>query len=252
MFTVKDYTIKFIFLAMLQLGAATQLIFAQQPSRQTYTVRGEILSLVDGLPLANIRVALKGTDFQAVSNSAGVFEIKGVPAGTYDIIAKYPDFDATILKDVIVPPPAKKSFVFNLEPADGAKPLPYVDSPAPDSLGYLEGEIGVNIDAYSAALENGNLVLKAIVVADPRHSYFYPQEWKILPVSDQIFRFKFYLPKGKSYRLYLVWQETQEAFLFHRILDVIRAPENPKAALVFDLSAQSKISGIRYAFTKGV
>lgn len=249
MFAVKDYKIRFLFLTLLQLGIATQFLFAQQPTRQTYTVRGEILSLVDGLPLANIRVALKGTDYQAVSNSAGVFEVKGVPAGTYDVIAKYPDFDATILKDVIVPPTAQKSFVFNLEPAEQTKPLPYIDSPAPDSLGYLEGEIIVNIDAYNASLENGNLVLKGVVVGDSRFGYYYPQKWKILPVNDQNFRFKFYLPRGKSYRLYLVWHETQEAFLYDRIIDVIRAPENPKAALTFDLSAQSKISGIRYSFT---
>ncbi|MFQ5628681.1 MAG: carboxypeptidase-like regulatory domain-containing protein, partial [bacterium] len=125
MFNEKDKNHAALFLVLLNICTFAVFAQAQQPGRQTYTVRGEILSLVDGLPLANIRVYLKGTDYNAVSDSAGVFVIKGVPTGTYDVIAKYPDFDATILKDVIVPPPARKSFVFNLEPAEKATPLPY-------------------------------------------------------------------------------------------------------------------------------
>lgn len=213
----------------------SHMAYGQVQEGKTYTVRGEILSLVDGLPLSNIAVFLKGTDYTAHSDSNGVFEIKKVPAGVYDVIAKYPDFDATILKGVAVPPSAKKSFVFNLEPADNSKPLPYLNSPPPDSLGFIEGEIKVQIDAYSAAMDNGFLLLKAAVAGDLRQGYIYPQRWKILPVNDQNFRYKFYLPKGKSYRLYLIWQETREAYLYDRILDVVRAKDNPQAALVFDL-----------------
>ena len=220
---------------------------AQTARRQTYTVRGEILSLVDGLPLPNIRVYLKGTEYSAISDSNGVFEIKGVPAGVYDVIAKYPDFDATILKDVAVPPTAKKSFVFNLEPATAAKSLPFVDRPAPDSLGYLEGELTVRIDAYSPTLEQGYLQLRAAVAGDIRQGYLYPQQWKILPVDDQRFRFKFYVPRGKRYRLYVIWREAREAYIADRIVDVFRAPNDPKAAAIFDLRARRLRTGIRYS-----
>lgn len=245
MFKVKDKTPAFALFILLSMMICVQSAFAQQTNRKTYTVRGEILSLVDGLPLANIAVYLKGTDHSAYSDSNGVFEIKGVPAGTYDVIAKYPDFDATILKGVAVPPPAKKSFVFNLEPANNSRPLPYLTSPPPDSLGLIEGEIRVKIDAYSAAMENGRLLLKAAVAGDMRQGYLYPQKWKILPVDDQNFRFKFYLPKGKSYRLYLIWQEAREPFVYDRIIDVVRASDNPQAALLFDLSGRS-IRSVRY------
>lgn len=248
MFTVKDYSLKNLYFVLLLISLALGTLHAQQTRRQTYTVRGEILSLVDGLPLPNIRVYLKGTDYNAVSDSAGVFRIKGVPAGAYDVIAKYPDFDATILKDVVVPPPARKSFVFNLEPAEATAPLPYYDKPAPDSLGYLEGLIKVEIDAYNTSLEKGYLLLRAVVAGDPRQTFIYPQKWKILPVDDQSFRFKFFIPKGKSYRLYLIWQEKREAYVSDRIVDVLRALDNPQAALVFDLSSNASISDIRYAF----
>ena len=248
MFTEKDCSLKRLYLVLLLIGLTLGTLQAQQPGRQTYTVRGEILSLVDGLPLANIRVYLKGTDYNAISDSAGVFRINGVPAGTYDVIAQYPDFDATILKDVAVPPPAKKSFVFNLEPAEKATPLPYFDKPAPDTLGYLEGEIKVKIDSYNTSLENGHLLLRAVVAGDLRQGFIYPQKWKILPVDDQNFRFKFFLPKGVSYRLYLIWQEQREAYVSDRIVDVRRAQDNPQAALVFDLSSRASITGIRYAF----
>ncbi|MFQ5633432.1 MAG: hypothetical protein ACE5I1_32090, partial [bacterium] len=114
--------------------------------------------------------------------------------------------------------------------------------------GYLEGEIKVKIDSYNASLEKGHLLLRAVVAGDLRQGFIYPQKWKILPVDDQSFRFKFHLPKNKTYRLYLIWQEVQEAFVSDRIVDVLRAQDNPQAALVFDLSMRASISGIQYAF----
>lgn len=233
-------------LTMTSLLLLCSQVMGQIPTRQTYTVRGEILSLIDGLPLPNIEVYLKGTNYSAISDSNGVFQIKGVPAGTYDIVAKYPDFDATILKDVVVPPPARKSYVFNLEPVAATRSLPYVDRPAPDTLGSLQGEITIRIDAYSKDLERGYLQLRATVVGDLRQGYLYPQEWKVLPVDDQRFRFRFYLPKGKRYRLFLIWREPKDAYTVDRIVDVVRSEKDPSSAIVFDLRTQSMYTGIHY------
>lgn len=234
-----------VLLALLA-GYVPQPLHAQKHAQQTYTVRGEILSLVDGLPLANITVYLKDTEFTAVSDTGGVFAIKGVPAGVYDVVAKYPDFDATILKNVEVPPRSRKDFVFNLEPTNGASSLPYLDRPAPDSLGYVQGEVSVAIDTFKTGFENGRLLLRAAVAGDITMGYLYPQEWKLLPVKEQRFRFKFYLPKGKRYRLYLIWRERREAFTVDRIIDVIREPGRPNTAAIFNLQALGSVSGIRY------
>lgn len=215
---------------------------AQGTSVQTYTVRGQIFSMIDGLPLANIQVNLKGTDLSGVTDATGTFSIRGVPPGTYDIVAKYPDFDAVVLKNVSVPPRTGQSFVFNLEPQNGPTPLPFVDSRVPDSLGFVQGEVNVRIQAYDSRFESGRLVLRAVPAGDANIAYVYPAGWKLLPVQEQRFRFKFYLPEGKQYRLQLVWQEEQEAYLAERVVDEVRQPAQ------FDLRQRKSISDVLIDF----
>lgn len=222
---------------------------AQVPTQPTtYTVRGQVLSLLDGLPIADIEVYLKGTTLHATSDSNGVFVIRGVPPGAYDVVAKYPDFDATILQNVQVPPRAQQTFVFNLEPKTTQKPLPFLDVAPGDSLGVLEGSVEVKIDTFKSHYQDGFLVLRATVAGNLTTSYVYPQKWRLLAVHEQDFRFKFFLPRDKVYRLYLVWQEASSTSIAERIVEVARKSDTPQEAALFDLQTQQIHSQIRIMF----
>lgn len=236
-------------IASLLLAAGMLLHEAPAHAQRTYTVKGQVFSLVDGLPLPDIRVALKGTTFAGVTDSTGTFRIRGVPPGTYDVIAKYPDFDATILRGVRVPPATQKAFVFNLEPAREVAPIPLksvVD--VPDSLGLLEGVIHVRIDTFRTSLERGHLVLKAVVKGNLLESYTYPQHWTLLPQEQQYMRFRFFVPVGQEYRLYLIWQEKKDDFLRERIVDVARDPRDAQRAATFDLRTRREIRNVDISF----
>ncbi len=234
--------------AFLFILILTTHLFSQQNGQgRTYTVRGQILSLVDNLPLANIQVQLSGTDFTGVTNEGGQFEIKGVPRGEYDVIAKYPDFDVTVLRNVQVPPQSRQEFVFELDPVEDAEPLPYTDViDLPDSLGAIEGEIIANLEQFSASLGNGQVILKATVAGNLTKGFLYPKKWKLLPDKEQTFRFKFVLPKGEKYRLYLVWQETKDTYIEDRIIDVVRAAASQNQAALFDLTVRDEYKDVSY------
>ncbi|MDQ7062609.1 MAG: carboxypeptidase regulatory-like domain-containing protein [candidate division KSB1 bacterium] len=213
---------------------------AQRP--QTYTLRGQIVSLVDGLPLPGIRVQLKGTSLSAVTDSTGTFVIRKVPQGAYELVAKYPDFEATILKNILIPPRKRQSFVFTLNPVTQPPPLPLSPDELADSLAVLEGRVRVVIDTFRTCYEKGWLVLKAVVAGRIIESYLYPQRWRLLPAPELEFRFLFVVPAGKIYHLYLLWQEEGKGFLKETILHVFRQRD---LARRFDLKQSRHISDIR-------
>jgi len=215
-----------------------------QTSRKTYTVKGQILSSLDGLPMADIKVNLQGTAFFATTNAMGQFAIPGVPVGTYNVIAKYPDFDATVLNGVEVPPSARKSFVFNLDPTDAQKPMPLVDSFVPDYLGTLSGFVNVRIDTFHTAFRDGKLALKAVSVKNALRSFYYPTLWELLPIKDQRFRFEFSLPLQEEYRFYLVWQKETEHYKEEKTVDVVRKDNEQNRVRLFDFKSERRISDI--------
>ena len=226
----------------LWLGWQPESLPAQSP--RTYTLKGQILSLLDGMPLPGISVYLKGTSLTAVTDSAGVFRIRRVPPGTYDLVAKYPDFEATILRGINIPPKARKSFVFTLQPEKEVAPVPLIDSVKVDTLGWLEGQVNVRIDTFYQVFEEGWLVLKAMVAGNITESYIYPRLWKLLPVEEQHFRFKFFLPTGKKYRLYLIWRQESGGIIRENIVEVARHPQHPGRARLFDLTNRRSLTGI--------
>ncbi|KAA3616436.1 MAG: carboxypeptidase regulatory-like domain-containing protein [Calditrichaeota bacterium] len=218
-------------------------VFGQKPI--TYTVKGQVLSLTDQLPLPDIKVVLKDTDYSAVTDSLGVFRIFGVRRGIYDIVAKYPDFDATILKNVAIPPSTKKEYIFNLTSND--KQLPYVDTRRDGNYGVLKGQVHVNIDTFKTYFSDGRLLLRAAKAGELTRSYLYPRYFEILPVSEQNFRFQFNLPRGQYYHLYLIWQVEKEAFVFEQIVDVARDEINPEMAKKFNLIELDQMTNIIFS-----
>jgi hypothetical protein len=96
--------------ALLLLGLCTaSTLQAQLKLPRTYTIRGQIFSVLDNLPIPNVQVVLKGTELGAKTDSTGVFEIHKVPPGIYDLVAKYPDFDAVILSGIEIPPKTQRT-----------------------------------------------------------------------------------------------------------------------------------------------
>ncbi|HHL72338.1 MAG TPA: carboxypeptidase regulatory-like domain-containing protein [Bacteroidetes bacterium] len=219
---------------------------------RTYTVRGQILSLTDNLPIPGIEVYLKGTEYTAVTDSMGNFSISGVPPGVYDVIARYPDFDATVLRGVQVPPRARQEYVFNLQPRQKPAPLPFIDMEPSDSLGILEGTVIARIDTFKSYFKTGYLQLKAVKRNDLTRSYYYPVQWDVLPVAEQEYRFRFVLPRGQTYHLYVVWRSETPAYIEERILDVARKPENPRAVRRFDLRDEEHIRDIEIQVHTGM
>lgn len=217
---------------------------AQAQKTRTYTLRGQILSLIDGLPIPNISVYLKGTTLSAVTDSQGVFQIRRVPPGTYDLVARYPDFEATILKGIDIPPRQPRSFVFTLRPERETADLPLITPANTDSMGWLEGRVHVRIDTFRSDFESGWLELKAVVAGKLTESYVYPRRWRLLPVQEQDFRFKFFLPVGKRYHLYLVWRAERPGLIAEYLVDVARLPDNAKVVRTFDLSQSRYHPGI--------
>lgn len=234
---------------VIALGGFSGLASLRAQGPQTYTLRGQVYSILDGLPLPNIRVALKGTALTGLTDSSGTFSIRGVPRGRYDLIAKYPNFDATILHDVEIPPSRQQSFVFNLKPVEAIAPLPMRTlRDMPDTLGLLSGTIAVAIDTFLTTYEKGRLVLRAVVRGNLLESYTYSQEWQLLAAARQDFRFQFALPRGKEYRLYLVWRERLANSVKERIVDVVRSEHDAATAATFDLNYQRHIQNVHFSF----
>ncbi len=233
-------------LCALWLMAVAAMLISERPAAaqrtQTYTLRGQIVSLLDGLPLPGIRVKLKGTRLEAVTDSSGTFLIHKVPRGVYELVAKYPDFEATILKNIEVPPRTRQSFVFTLNPETLRPPLPVSLDRLSDSLAVLEGVVSAVIDTFRSRYEKGWLMLKAVVAGKITESYLYPQRWKLLPQPENNYRFQFVLPAGKVYHLFLLWQEEGRGFLKETILHVFR--QNGRARR-FDLTRKRRIGDIR-------
>ncbi|MCA9733985.1 MAG: carboxypeptidase regulatory-like domain-containing protein [Deferribacteres bacterium] len=240
----RDWWARFsLFTMVLFFFIATYNVHAQQ--ERTYTVKGKILSLTDGLPIKSIKVVLKGTDFSAETDSNGTFRIVGVNRGVYDIVAKYPDFDATVLKDVAIPPTEKKDYVFNLTSNDHF--LPYADQAIDENLGLLQGTVHVKIDTFKNFFSDGRLILRAAKAGELTSSYLYPRHFEILPVTEQDFRFQFYLPRGQKYHLYLLWQRENNAYVFEQIVDIARDEFDAASAKQFDLKKRSEFSQIKFS-----
>ncbi len=239
-------------LALLFTVFFMPIVLEAQNVPRTYTVRGQILSLTDNLPIPGIEVYLKGTEYTAVTDSLGNFSISGVPPGIYDVIARYPDFDATVLRGVQVPPRARQEFVFNLQPREKPEPLPFIDMQPSDSLGILEGTVVARIDTFKSYFKEGYLQLKAVRRGDLTLSYYYPVRWDVLPVAEQEYRFRFVLPRGEVYHLYVVWKAESPAYIEERILDVARRPENPRAVRHFDLRQNEHLRDIEIQVHTGM
>ena len=225
------------------------LMFPLSSSAQketTFTVKGQIYSLIDQLPMPGVEVFLKNTEYSAVTGDDGIFRIQGVPRGIYDVMAKYPDADALILKDVAVPPSMNKEFVFNLMPTTPSIPYETIDTPA--DLGLLSGTVAVKIDTFRSDFNDGRLMLKATKVGNITEAFIYPVTWSLLPVVEQDFRFLFNVPKGEKYRLFLVWQNEHEKFIDEQIVEVAREARNSDAARIFDLTELNQINEIRIQF----
>lgn len=77
--------IKGIVCALL-IGSLVTAVQAQK--NETGSLKGKVES-VDGKPAEFINLSLEGTNLGAVSNGAGMFEIRNIPVGTYTLQASY-------------------------------------------------------------------------------------------------------------------------------------------------------------------
>ncbi len=78
--------LKFLLVATITLLASTA--FAQEGG-----LKGRLLSRDGRAAVGNAAVTVVGTDFKAVTNDKGYFELKGVPAGDYKLTFAAPEFE---------------------------------------------------------------------------------------------------------------------------------------------------------------
>jgi len=68
-------------------------------AQQRATIQGTVTDAASGAPIADARVAIRGTTLQAVSNARGVYRITGVAAGTLTVQIRrigYKTFETTV------------------------------------------------------------------------------------------------------------------------------------------------------------
>lgn len=100
---------KVLFTLVLALGISQ--VYATEPVKENVEtktakslefnhIEGKIIDHVTGEALVGVSLKLKGSNKKAYSDLNGVFSIKGVAPGTYDIDIKYVSYKTVTLKKV--------------------------------------------------------------------------------------------------------------------------------------------------------
>jgi len=80
----------FMLLPVVKIGS--ELVPIPVTGVTTGNLAGNIENFVNGAKLADVAIALEGTNYSAVSDSAGQFNFADLPAGVYNVRASHPDY----------------------------------------------------------------------------------------------------------------------------------------------------------------
>ena len=70
---------------LILLGAWISLFAVHAPAMQSATVWGRVVDQATGEPLRKVRVVLRPSDLQTVTNEQGTYRLDGVPPGNYEV-----------------------------------------------------------------------------------------------------------------------------------------------------------------------
>ncbi len=65
-------------------------------------LRGRVLSAVSGQPVAGAKILVLKSERETLSDSAGRFRVDSLASGAYDLLVRHPDFEAALIRNVIL------------------------------------------------------------------------------------------------------------------------------------------------------
>ena len=65
-------------------------------------IKGRVLSAVTGKPVAGAKISLLKAEGSALTDSAGRFELDNLAPGSYDVLVRHADFDAGLIRNIIL------------------------------------------------------------------------------------------------------------------------------------------------------
>ena len=93
------------------------LIFLNIQSQNLGTISGKVFNNENGLILEGATVQVEDSDFFAITNSEGLFEIKDIPTSSYNIKASFVGFKSQTIFNVIVKSAGNQTLLYGLNPS---------------------------------------------------------------------------------------------------------------------------------------
>ena len=93
------------------------LIFLNIQSQNLGTISGKVFNNENGLILEGATIQVEDSDFFAITNSEGLFEIKDIPTSSYNVKASFVGFKSQTIFNVIVKSAGNQTLLYGLNPS---------------------------------------------------------------------------------------------------------------------------------------
>ena len=111
------------------------LISLNIQSQNLGTISGKVFNNDDGLTLEGATIQVEDSDFFAVTNSEGLFEIKDIPTSSYNVKASFVGFKSQTIFNVIVKSAGNQTLLYGLNPSsEELEEVIVVESPFKTSI----------------------------------------------------------------------------------------------------------------------
>ena len=111
------------------------LISLNIQSQNLGTISGKVFNNEDGLILEGATIQVEDSDFFAVTNSEGLFEIKDIPTSSYNVKASFVGFKSQTIFNVIVKSAGNQTLLYGLNPSsEELEEVIVVESPFKTSI----------------------------------------------------------------------------------------------------------------------
>ena len=111
------------------------LIFLNIQSQNLGTISGKVFNNENGLILEGATIQVEDSDFFAITNSEGLFEIKDIPTSSYNVKASFVGFKSQTIFNVIVKSAGNQTLLYGLNPSsEELEEVILVESPFKTSI----------------------------------------------------------------------------------------------------------------------
>ena len=111
------------------------LIFLNIQSQNLGTISGKVFNNENGLILEGATIQVEDSDFFAITNSEGLFEIKDIPTSSYNVKASFVGFKSQTIFNVIVKSAGNQTLLYGLNPSsEELEEVIVVESPFKTSI----------------------------------------------------------------------------------------------------------------------